>query len=268
MTQIQGRPSLAHDVFAATKLWPVWMRLGIWDVRRRFSRTILGVSWIFLNLAITLMAIGFIYTNLLGQNVRSFLPLLTAGLVTWSYITSAIVEGGSAFVASEGYIKQIGLPIFIYVYRFFVSGLVVMLISWLAYVLVAAVFRVPIGWGTLWVIPGLMLLAIIALLLTTIFAHLTARFRDVSHLASAAMQVLFYVTPVIWPAEILREKGLGIVVDANPLFHLLEVVRRPLLTAQPADAISYVVVAGLVVALSAGAIVVTALYGRRVVYFL
>lgn len=262
------RVSLTSDILSALRLWPVWLRLGIWDVRRRFSRSTLGIAWIFLNLAITLMAIGFIYTNLLGQDVHSFLPLLTAGLVIWGYVTSAIVEGGNAFVASEGYIKQIGLPIFIYVFRSFVSGTMVMVISSLAYVLVAITFRAPFGWGTMWAIPGLLMMAMVAFLLTAIFAHLNARFRDVAHLASAGMQVLFYVTPVIWPAEILRQKGLSIVVDANPLYHLLEIVRRPLILAQPATAFSYFAVIAMIAVLILAAAIVARQYYRSVVYYL
>lgn len=262
------RVSLLSHVISALRLWPVWIRLGVWDVRRRFTRSSLGVAWIFLNLAITLTAIGFIYTNLLGQDVRSFMPLLAAGLVIWGYITSSIIEGGNAFVASEGYIKQIGLPIFIYVLRSFVSGTFVFLLSFLAYVVVALVFRVPFGWGTLWALPGVLLLALVALLLTAIFATLNARFRDLGHLATAGMLVLFYVTPVIWPAEILRERGLGMVVDANPLYHLLEVVRRPLLAAHPASPLNYAFVMGLIGVLAIAFIIVGRRYLHRVVYFL
>ena len=87
------------DVARSAGLWRIWVRLGIQDVRLRFRRSVIGMGWIFLNLAIMILAIGFIYGNLFGQDLGTFIPYLTVGLVTWGYLTNSIVEGGNAFVA-------------------------------------------------------------------------------------------------------------------------------------------------------------------------
>jgi ABC-type polysaccharide/polyol phosphate export permease len=87
-------------------------------------------------------------------------------------------------------------------------------------------------------------------------------------MAAAALQVLFYVTPVIWRREMLRSHGLDWVVRINPLYHLLEVVRRPLLESQPAPAASYLVTLLLVAVLTGSAWLTARVYHRRIVYFL
>lgn len=258
-----------RDVVKALGLWHIWVRLGLQDVRLKFRRSAVGVGWIFVNLAVLVSSIGFIYANLLGQDMREFIPYLTIGMILWGYLTSSIVDGGNAFVNSEGYIKQISLPIYVYVFRFFVSISLTMLISLLAYGVVAVIYAVPITLGTLLAVPGLGMVMASSLLLITIFAHLNARFRDVAHMASVGMQVLFYVTPVIFPAELLRRRtDLSFVVNLNPMYHLLEVVRRPLLSGAPADAFSYLaagVVIGVLV-LIAGIVIAT--NQRRIVYSL
>ena len=257
------------DVVRSARLWHIWTRLGIQDVRLRFRRSVIGVVWIFLNLAVLILSIGFIYANLLGQDPQRFIPYLTIGLITWTYLTNSIVDGGNAFVNSEGYIKQISLPIYVYILRFFVSVSLTTLITMCAFVLVAVIYRVPFGPGTLFVVPGLLMLMTASLLLITIFAHLNARFRDVAHMASVGMQVLFYVTPVIFPADLLRQRrGLSYVVDLNPLYHLLEIVRRPLLSASPADWHSYLAAAAVIAVLGAAAISVIAVFQRRIVFAL
>ena len=257
-----------RDVLRSIRLWRIWVRLGIQDVRLRFRRSVIGITWIFLNLAILILAIGLIYGSLLNQDLSTFLPLLTISLVTWNYLTASMIEGGNAFIGSEGYIKQISLPIYVYVFRYFVSILLTALISLVAYVVVAAVYRVPIHLGIVWVAPGMALLAIISLLTITIFAYFNARFRDVNHLTGSLMQVLFYVTPILWPAELLRERGLSQVIDFNPFYHILEVVRRPILSSEAADPINYVVT-GLVVLVMAGvALGLIRVYHRRIVFFL
>ena len=258
-----------RDVVRSAGLWHIWIRLGMQDVRLKFRRSAVGVGWIFLNLAVLVSSIGFIYANLLGQDTKQFIPYLTIGMILWGYLTSSIVDGGNAFVNSEGYIKQISLPIYVYVFRFFVSISLTTLIAMLAYVVVAVIYAVPFGAGTLLALPGLLIVMVASLLLVTIFAHLNARFRDIAHMASVGMQVLFYVTPVIFPAELLRRRtDLSFVVNLNPMYHLLEVVRRPLLAGVAADWHSYAAASVVIVVLTAVAAIVIATNQRRIVYSL
>jgi ABC-type polysaccharide/polyol phosphate export permease len=257
-----------QEIGSAIALWRVWWRLGLQDLRLRFRRSVLGVGWILVQLVVMILAVGVVYGSLFGQDLRTFLPFLTAGLVVWGFLTATVVEGGQAFVASEGYIKQIGLPIHVYVLRFFVVVAIAAAINFLAYALLAAIYRVPIGWGLLWIIPGLVLLGLIGLFLMVIFSHVNTRYRDTTHLASVALQVMFYVTPVIWPPELLRNRPLGWIVDVNPLYHILEVIRQPLLASHAASGSNYLVSLAVTACLGALASIVVARYSRRVVYLL
>lgn len=257
------------EVAQSVGLWHIWVRLGLQDVKLKFRRSSIGAAWIFVNLAVLVLSIGFIYANLLGQEPRQFIPYLTIGLILWQYLTNSIVDGGNAFVHSEGYIRQISLPIYVYILRFFVSISLTTLITMIAFAMVAVIYRVPVGPGTLLVIPGLLMLMTTSLLLITIFAHLNTRFRDVAHMASVGMQVLFYVTPVIYPAALLTERRhLSAVIELNPLYHVMEVVRQPLLAASPASAQSYVAMLVIIAALSVAAVTVIAMNQRRIVFSL
>lgn len=260
--------SLARDVVHAARLWPLWVRLGVQDVRLRFRRSVLGMGWIFLHLAIMILAVGAVYGALLGQDLRRFLPSLTASLVVWSYLTASVVEGGLAFVASEGYIKQINAPLFVYVFRFLVRTTIPAMLSSLAYLVVAAVSGVPLRRGSLWVLAALPAVMLTSFLLITISACLTAHLRDVTHMSSLLLQVLFYLTPILWPADLLRQRGMAWVVDGNPLYHLLEVVRHPLVVGEPATAVNYAAVGGLLIGLAVAASAIAARDYRRVVYLL
>ena len=259
----------AREVGRSARLWHIWTRLGLQDVRLKFRRSTIGAAWIFVNLAVMVLSIGFIYANLLGQEPREFIPYLTIGMILWGYLTSSIVDGGNAFIHAEGYIKQISLPIYVYIFRSFVSISVTTLITMGAFVIVALVYRLPLGPGTVLAVPGLLMLMVTSLLLITIFAHLNARFRDVAHMAAVGMQVLFYVTPVIFPAALLRHRrDLSLVIELNPMYHLLEVVRQPLLHAAAAGWHTYAAVAGVIVFLACAAAAVIAAFQRRIVFSL
>lgn len=258
------------DVVRSARLWHIWVRLGLQDVRHKFRRSTVGPAWIFLNLGVLIAAIGVIYGRLLGQDLHDYIPYLTAGLVIWQYLISSVSEGAHAFVNSEGYIKQISLPIYVYIFRCLVNVGVTGAISFSVFVIVALAYQVPIGIGTLWVLPGLLVLMACTLCLICILAHLHARFRDIAPMAAVAMQMAFYVTPIIFRAETLRgqSQSLWWVVDLNPLYHLVEIVRRPLVAAQPAAPVSYAAAAVSLIAVAAMAAGIIAYYRRRIVFAL
>jgi lipopolysaccharide transport system permease protein len=256
------------EILQSAQLWHIWLRMGVHDVRLRFRRSAIGMGWIFLNLVVMILAVGFIYGNILGQDMRVFIPYLTLSLVTWMYITNSIIEGGNAFLNSEGYIKQICLPIYVYIFRSFVSVGLVGLINLGVFFAVGLIYSVPFTLDSLWAVPGLLILTFASLLLITIFAHVNARFRDAAHLATMVMQVMMYVTPVIYPGELLRNRGLGIVIDANPLYHLLQVVRDPLLSGKAADSLSYYADGLVILLLLSIALGLIRVYQRRIVFAL
>ena len=101
-----------------------------------------------------------------------------------------------------------------------------------------------------------------------ILAHLHARFRDIAPMASVAMQMAMYVTPIIFPGELLRRRGMAWVVDFNPFYHMVEIVRRPLVSAQPAAPVNYLAALAVLAALGAMAAAIVAFYRRRIVFVL
>ena len=169
---------------------------------------------------------------------------------------------------SEGYIKQIALPIYVYVFRCFASVGLTTATSHSVFVIVVLGYQIPIGLGTLWALPGLLILMATSLVLVCIFAHLHARFRDIAPMASVAMQMALYVTPIMFPGDMLQRRRLGWVVDFNPLYHLVEIVRRPAVTAHPAAAVSYAASLLLLAVLLAVAAGIIAYYRRRIVFAL
>lgn len=259
----------SSPILRAIGLWRIWTRLGFRDIKRRFQRTSLGIGWILINLTVTVLAIGLVYGKLFQQDASRFLPYLTAGIVLWGYLTTSIVEGGNALISSEGYIKQISLPYFVYILRTYVSATTTTLMSLVAFLAVVLVYQVPLGLGALWALPGFLLVATVSLLLMTVFAQLNARFRDFSHMAALGMQVLFYITPVIWPAEALLQRGdASWIIEFNPLYHLLEVARHPLIHSAAARPVDYLVVSLLILALFLLAAIVTRVHLRNLVYLL
>lgn len=102
----------------------------------------------------------------------------------------------------------------------------------------------------------------IALLL----ALLSARFRDVPQLVANVVQVLFFLSPVLWKADMLTPEK-RFIADFNPFYHLIELVRGPLLGG-PINLTNWVVSLALLFLGSLATFYLFAKFRSRVPYWL
>ena len=119
------------------------------------------------------------------------------------------------------------------------------MIIWLILVLI---FRIDLGLGVLWAVPGLLLLVVNGAWVAMLFGIIATRFRDVAPLLEALVQLLFYITPIVWTTKTLLEQGGDVarrarLAEINPLYHYLEIVRAPLI-GEPVAAYHWWIVLG------------------------
>src|SRR5262249_29703418 len=146
-------------------------------------------------------------------------------------ISSFLTEGGTLFTGSESYIKQINLPYSLYVYRSSWSKFIIFAHNMVIYVAVLLFFGIWPGAVALLAIPGLAILIINGAVASLYIGMTSARFRDVPQLINSVVQIVFFLTPIFWKPELLRERAF--IAEYNPFFHLLEIVRGPLLGHAP-----------------------------------
>ncbi len=228
------------DVMEGLSLWRLWTRLGWNDILQRYRRSILGPFWLTASMAIMVIMLGVLYAELFSTPINDLLPFLCIGLLVWNLLASFLTEGGTLFTGSESYIKQIRLPYSVYVYRSAWSKLVIFLHNFLIYFGVLLYFWIWPGTIGLLAIPGLLILLFNGALANLSIGIVSARFRDVPQVVSSVVQIVFFVTPIFWKPELLKSRPY--IADVNPFFHLVEIIRAPLLGVFP-TALNYWAVA-------------------------
>lgn len=235
MLERQARASLfdlaVADFAAAIGLWPLWTRLGWNDILYRYRRSTLGPFWATANIAVTVLALGLVYSQIFNLPVRQLMPYVCAGLIVWSFISSIMLDAGSLFTGSESYIKQVRLPYLLYVCRFVFSKVVLFVHDLPIYIALLLYFQIWPGAVALYAIPGFVLLVINGAFASLIIGMASARFRDIPRIISSLTQVLFLITPIIWTPDLLGSRS--DLAQGNPFFHLIEIVRAPLLGTLP-----------------------------------
>ena len=252
------------DVVEGARASYLWGRLGWQDIRQRYRRSKIGPFWLTISMGVMVGAMGMLYAGLFKIDVADYLPFIALGFIVWGLISGLITDGCAAFIGAEGIIKQVGLPLSVHVYRVVWRNLIIFGHNILIFVVVAVLFSIWPGWVGLLALPGLALLCLNGVWAGLLLGLVSARFRDVPQIVASIVQVFFFLTPIIWKPELLP--GRALVLDLNPFFHFVELVRTPLLGQAPGLA-SWLAVLGITLG---GWLLTLAMYRRyrwRIAYW-
>ncbi len=207
-----------------------WRSLVQIDLRRRYRRSVLGVGWSLLHPIAMTAVLCTVFTTLFQMDVRSYAPFLLVGLITWNYLVNVLNQGCQCFFQGESYIRQYPAPFAIYPLRamlgagiHFVLGLVVVV------ALVWCLNGIPSPIALCSLVPTVAMLFLLGWSLAVCMGVVNVLFHDTQHLTEVAIQLLFYVTPIIYPAEMLEKRHLGWFLALNPAATFLELIRQPVL---------------------------------------
>ncbi|WP_396124955.1 ABC transporter permease [Corynebacterium sp. ES2715-CONJ3] len=249
-----------HDLVRGFKQHELWLQLGWQDIKQRYRRSVLGPLWITIATGVMALALGFLYSVLFKIPVATFLPHVTVGLIMWTFISGCIKEGAEVFITNEGLIKQLPSALSVHVYRLVWKQTLFLAHNLVIWLVLMLVFPRPLGWDLLLALPAMALLIINGVWVSMFFGIVATRYRDVAPLLESGVQLLFYITPIVWMTQTLKDQGGTIserakLAQLNPLYHYMEVVRAPLIGADLPAYHWWVVIActatGLIVALLA-----------------
>ena len=252
------------DVVDGLKLHRVWMMLARMDIKQRYRRSVLGPFWITITMIIWILAIGPLYSHLLGIGSAEFIPYLAMGIITWGLISGVILDGAAAFVDAENLVRSVKLPYTVHILRLLYRNLVIFAHNLLAFVPFMIFLGIRPQWTWLAAIPGVGLIILAGLPTAFLLGTLSARYRDLQQMIASIVQLAFFMTPIFWKAELLKERSY--LADYNPFQLLLEGVRRPIVEGIPAPG-TYLRIGVLLVLLYLLAAPFFARYRRRLAFW-
>jgi ABC-2 type transport system permease protein/lipopolysaccharide transport system permease protein len=253
------------DIADGLKLAPLWSGLGWEQTISRFRRTVLGPFWLTANLLAISFGLSVVYGGLMGTDYRASFAMIVSGVLSWSLIGGPVGESATLFMVSASTMMSQKLPLSFYVflmmYRVCINFVAQLITLWI--VLLILRLGAPPAWQ---LIVGLPIAIWSVTMISLVVAFPTARFRDFGQLIAAVLQLLFFITPVIW-APINMSHRQRVMVMYNPFAHLLAIVRDPLIGQAPSmNDWSWSI--STLIASTIAAIVVLALYRKRVIFWL
>jgi ABC-type polysaccharide/polyol phosphate export permease len=253
------------DLVDGFKRRDVWSTFAFMDIRLKYRRSYLGPLWITLSTGIMVAAFAYVFGSIFKVELGSYLPYVATGMVLWAFISTTLMDSCSLFTSAVSYIRNLSLPLSTHLYRMILRNIILMAHNAIIIGLVYIIYPQTYSANMLLAVPGLVLVTLNLVWMSLFLGVLSSRYRDVPTAIVNLMTVAYLVTPIIWHADLVTERAH--IVDFNPFYHLVEVVRAPLLNLVPST-LSYMVVTGMLVVGSVVTLYLYKLKAHRLSYWL
>ena len=229
----------AGDLIDGLKRWDFWATLGLFDLKRKYRRSMIGPVWTTISLGIFIAVLGSLYTRIFNTEPTQYIPHLTLGMIVWHFITRNIMEGCRVFQEGRGYILESRIPYGVFVARLIWRNLILLGYEMLVFVVVLLIYGID-----LWPTVSISLLGLVFLVLTAgwtiiLVGIVATRFSDIAEIISVVIRIAFFATPVLWMPQAVGIRSAY--VQWNPFYHYIEMLRGPLTGVVPSTT-SFVVV--------------------------
>jgi lipopolysaccharide transport system permease protein len=255
---VQGGTQVAQYLSRIWRLRAFWLALVQIDLKNRYRRSLIGVGWSLLHPILMTIVLCTVFSQIFNQPIKIYAPFLLSGLIFWNFITTVVNQGCHCFFLGESYIRQHPAPLAIYPLR---TTLGAAIHFGIGLALVLAIVWCVNGLGNapylLSLVPSLVLILILGWSLAILMGVLNVLFQDCQHLTEVLLQVLFYVSPIMYdPAKIPGNHPhlVWCMKHLNPLSVMLDLLRIPILSGEIPAATTYmlgIAVAGLAAAAAA-----------------
>jgi lipopolysaccharide transport system permease protein len=208
------------------------------DVITVYKQTVLGPLWYLIQPLLTSLTYTIIFNSVAGIDtgkVPAFLFNL-AGITVWNYFTSCLTSTSDTFKANAGIFGKVYFPRIITPLSIVISNLIKLGIQFLIFIIFYIYYYtsgalVSLNVAVVFLPFLILLIGILGLGLGMLISSLVTKYRDFSYLIGFSIQLLMYVSAVMYPIELIKAKlpQYGWIVAYNPLAYIIETSRYMLL---------------------------------------
>jgi ABC-type polysaccharide/polyol phosphate export permease len=222
------------------------------SIKTRYKRSALGVVWTLLNPLLNTLVLTIAFSQLLRFEVEHYAIYLLVGLLVWNFFSQTTTQAMNTLVWGSSLIKRIYVPRTVFAVSVLGNGVVNFGLALIPLALIMLVMGHAFRWPILMLPFALLLLAMFTLGVTLVISTLAVFFVDVIDMYGILLSAWFYLTPVIYPAEIVPEK-FAIFVRLNPMYYMVDLFRRLIFDGVVPSLEQWLITAALgVIALLAG----------------
>ncbi|MFA5026204.1 MAG: ABC transporter permease [Candidatus Shapirobacteria bacterium] len=210
----------------------LWQMVGR-EVKTRYKQSILGYFWVILNPMAQMIVMSFAFSVIMRIPTNSagnvpYSIFLFVALLPWNLFSNSLSSAASSLVGSAPLITKVYFPRTILVLSTILAKIVDFLFANIILIIYMIVYHMPINANILWIFPIFFIQQIFTIGLSLFFAAANLLYRDIQYLLSLILLLWMYLTPVIYPADLVPEKY-RIIFQLNPMSVIINAYRQTIL---------------------------------------
>ncbi len=194
------------------------------DIVTRYKRSVLGVAWTMISPLLTMLILTVVFSQIF-KGTTAYAAYVLSGLIAWNFFAQTTNDSMDKVVWGGSLLKYVYLPRTVLPVASMVAGLVNLLLALIPLALILVVYRVRLGWPILLLPLPIILIGLFSLGVALIVSTLAVYFPDVNPMYQIILMAWMYLTPVIYPWEILPQALQNILLYINPMVPLVNLFR-------------------------------------------
>ncbi len=204
------------------------------DIKIKYKQTVLGFMWAILQPLLMMVIFTFFFGRAL--NIPSgnlpYPVYVFSGLLVWNLFSAGLTSAANSMVSNAAIIKKIYFPRLVIPISSILVALFDMLMGFVLFALLLIFYQQPVSWWAMIVWPVCTLTALLATVgLGLWLSALNVKYRDFRYVIPFLVQVLFFLTPVIYPVSLIEIPTLRYILALSPMYAVVELFRYPLTAA-------------------------------------
>ncbi len=216
------------DLLGGFSRFDVACSLAWSDLKARFERTLLGPLWVVVSNIMLVAGITVVFGALFNNPIREYVVYVSLGISIWTFLSTVTAESPNYLEMGRDIMFTYNLPWSLQILRRILVQIYILLIHMGVFLVVALIAGVNFTPIALLSGVGLLVCIVFAYGLALGFSSLGVRYRDLAHAIASVMVFLFLFTPVFWTVSSLGESRMSVALF-NPVYHLIEIVRAPII---------------------------------------
>ena len=197
------------------------------DIVARYKRSVLGIAWTMLQPLGMMLILTVVFSQLFGR-VEGYAAYLLSGLIAWTFFAQTTTSAIFQSVWGGALMRRIYIPHTAFSVSSIGTGVVNLTLSLVPLLFIMLILRRPITWAVLFLPVALLSLAAFALGVGLLLSSLAVRFPDISEMYQIIVQAWLYLTPIMYPSDILPDSYRSILLHFNPMYYQILMFRVPL----------------------------------------
>lgn len=197
------------------------------DVVTRYKRSVLGIAWTMLNPLGTMIVLTIAFSQVF-KSTEGYPAYVLSGLLAWNFFSQASNASMVNLIWGEGLLKRIFLPRTSFALSAIGTGLVNTLLSIIPMLIVMLIFQLPITLSVLFLPVPLIVISMFTLGVGLLVSTFAVYFPDVAEMYQIVLTAWMYLTPIIYPEEILPDNVSFLITTFNPMYSIVKLFRIPL----------------------------------------